>query len=91
MYGNTMMDEETVELFSFIKSSPYRLKILKALKDEHKTPIQLSKEVDTRVFHVSKILRDFKDNEIAVCVNEKDRMFRYYRLTDKGLSLFKYL
>ena len=86
-----MMDEETVELFSFIKSSPYRVKILKALKNENKTPTQLAKEVDTRVVHVSKILRDFKDNEIAVCVNDEDRMFRYYQLTDKGLSLFKYL
>lgn len=85
------MDEETVELFSFIKSSPYRLKILKALKDENKTPTQLSKEVDTRVFLVSKILREFKDRELAFCVNEDDRKFRYYQLTDKALALFKYI
>ena len=65
------MDEETLNLLSFLKVSPYRRKILISLKDENKTPTQISNDVDDRVFHVSKILREFKDRGLAVCVNEQ--------------------
>ena len=85
------MDDETLKLFAFIKVSPYRVEILRALENESKTPTQLSKDVDTRVFYVSKILKDLKDRDIVECINEDNRKFRFYQLTGRGNELLQYL
>ncbi len=85
------MDEETLKLFAFIKVAPFRLKVLKTLENESKTPTQISKDVGTRVFYVSTILKDLKDKGLAECINEDKRKFRFYQLTDKGYELLEYL
>jgi len=85
------MDEETLKLFAFIKVSPYRFEILKTLENESKTPTQISKAVGTRVFYVSKILKDLKDKELVECINEEKRKFRFYQLTERGNELLEYL
>jgi predicted transcriptional regulator len=85
------MDEETLKLFAFIKVSPFRLKVLKTLENESKTPTQISKDVGTRVFYVSRILRELKDRDIVKCINEDKRKFRFYQLTDRGQELLEYL
>ncbi len=44
-----------------------------------------------RVNQISAILRDLKDEEICVCINEHKRVGRLYQLTPKGLEVYKFL
>lgn len=85
------MDDDTALLYGFVKISSYRVKAMKAMKSGEETPTQISKHADIRLSHISKVLREFKDRGIAVCINEQDRMNRIYKLTPLGWEIAEYL
>lgn len=78
------MDDETLKVFAYIKISSYREKALKSLKDGNKTPTQIANDAGIRLSHISKVLREFKDCGVAVCLNEEERKNRIYQLTPLG-------
>ena len=78
------MDDETLKVFAYIKISSYREKALKSMKDGNKTPTQIANDAGIRLSHISKVLREFKDCGVAVCLNEEERKNRIYQLTPLG-------
>lgn len=80
----TDMDDETLKLFAYINISSYRANAVRALKDEQKTPTRIAKDSGVRLNHISKILRELKECGVAVCLNEEDKKYRIYELTELG-------
>ena len=85
------MDDETARLYGYGRVAPPRTKTMKALMKGDKTPTQIGKEVDIRPVHISKVLRDFKDRDIAYCINEEKYKNRIYTLTPLGREIGEYL
>lgn len=77
------MDDETLKKFAYVNISSYRVKTMKALKDDVKTPTNIAKEAGILPNHISKVLRELKESGIAE-FNEEARKGRLYRLTDVG-------
>ena len=78
------MDDETLKTFAYVNASTYRVKVVKALKNDVKTPTKISKDAEIIPNHISNVLRQLKDHEVAVCINEESRKGRLYRLTEMG-------
>ena len=85
------MDDETLKKFAYVNISNYRIKAVNSLKESDKTPTQLAKDSDIRVNHISKVLKELKNYEIAECINEEKRKNRIYRLTSLGHEIVDYL
>ena len=61
-----------------------RIKVLKSLEKENKIPSKISKDIDDNSNHVSKYLKTLKEAELVECLNEEDKRYRLYAITDKG-------
>ena len=85
------MDDETLKKFAYVNISSYRSKAVKSLKNGEKTPTQLAIDSNIRVNHISKVLKELKDYEVAECINEEKRKNRIYRLTDVGHEIVEHL
>ena len=72
-------------------ASKYRLNILKSLNDTVKTPSLIAKDIDLRTNHVSNVLKDLKENNLVVCLNEEAHKGRLYKNTDLGIEILKYI
>ena len=81
------MDDNTLKTLAYIKISSYRVKAINAMKEGNETPTQISNHADIRLSHISKVLKELKDCEIAECINEQDRKNRIYKLTDLGWEI----
>ena len=77
------IDDETLKTYAYINISSYRVKTVKALKNEVLMPTQIAKDAGIRTNHISKVLSELKEAGIAECINEEARKGRLYRLTDK--------
>ena len=78
------MDDETLKIWSYVNISTYRVKTVKALKDEVKTPTKIAEDAGIRTNHISKVLRELKETGVAECINEEVKKGKLYRLTDVG-------
>ena len=78
------MDDETLKIFAYVSISSYRAKSLKALKDGEKTPTNIAKDSGIRLNHISNVLRELKQQDLVVCLNEDKRKNRLYKLTSLG-------
>lgn len=78
------IDDETLKTYAYINISSYRVKTVKALKNEVLMPTQIVKDAGIRPNHISKVLSELKEAGIAECINEEARKGRLYRLTDLG-------
>lgn len=78
------MDDETLKIFAKVHISAYRHKTVQSLKDDVKTPTEISNDTGIRRNHMSNVLRDLKDNGVVECVNEEAKRGRLYRLTSLG-------
>lgn len=85
------MDDETLKTFAYVNISSYRAKAVKALKEENKTPTNIAKDSGIRINHISKVLRELKECEVAECLNEQDKKNRIYRLTSVGQEIAEHL
>jgi len=73
-----------VKAVSLLKSSDYRLKIVKAIGDETITPSEIAGKINIRLNHVSMFLKELKENNLVMCLNENTRKGRLYELTSLG-------
>jgi len=68
-----------------LKTSENRLKILEILNNgKILTPTEIAKETGIVVNHISSFLKEFKDNNLVVCLNEEDKRGRLYQITESG-------
>ena len=65
------MDDETLKIFAYVNISSYRVRSVKALKGEVKTPTDIARDADIKLNHISKVLSQLKDCGVAVCLNEE--------------------
>ena len=79
-----MNSKDDMRVISLLLRSKNRVKILKSLEKGDKIPSKISKEIDDNSNHVSKYLRTLKDAELVECLNEDDKRYRFYSITDKG-------
>lgn len=85
------IDDETLKTYAYINISSYRVKTVKALKNEVLMPTQIAKDAGIRSNHISKVLRELKEVNVAECLDESVRKGRLYRLTDLGSEIAKEL
>ena len=78
------MQKGMVTAISLLKSSEYRLKIIKAIGKDTVTPSEISKKIGIRLNHVSMFLKELKENNLVKCLNEDTRKGRLYELTELG-------
>ena len=89
--GVVTIDDETLKIYAYVNISSYRVKTVKALKNEVKTPTAIAKDSGIRPNHISKVLRVLKDANVAECLDESVRKGRLYRLTDLGEKIVEKL
>ena len=73
-----------VTAISLLKSSEYRLKIIKAIGKDIVTPSEIAEKIGIRLNHVSMFLKELKENNLVKCLNEDTRKGRLYELTELG-------
>lgn len=78
-----------VTAISLLKSSEYRLKIIKAIGNDTVTPSEIAKNTGIRLNHVSTFLKELKENNLVKCLNEDTRKGRLYELTELGQNAIK--
>jgi len=77
---------------AFVKSSKYRLKIIKFLKDRViATPNDISKTMNIILSQVSRTLSELENRNIVICTTPNRTKGRIYRLTKTGNEVIHYL
>ena len=75
-----MSKKDDMSIISLLARSKKRVKVLKSLKKEDKIPSKINDNSN----HVSKYLKTLKEAELVECLNEEDKRYRFYSITDKG-------
>ena len=79
-----MSEKDDMSIISLLARSKKRINVLKSLEKENKIPSKISKDIDDNSNHVSKYLKTLKDAELVECLNEEDKRYRFYSITEKG-------
>lgn len=85
------MDDETLKVFGYVNISSYRAKAVKAIEAGEETPSSIAKHSGIKINHISNVLRQLKNCQVAECINEEAHKNRIYRLTDVGQEVAKHL
>lgn len=83
-------DEILIEI-SYVRTSTYRLRVMKALEGNLKIPSEIAKETGILTNHMSNTLRQLKEHGLVECVNPQSKKGRLYRLTPKGEELMRHI
>ena len=86
-----MNNDEIFRLVGYVMASEYRTNILKSIGESIKIPSAIAEDIGLRTNHVSNVLKDLKENNLVVCLNETARKGRLYKNTDLGLEILKFL
>ena len=78
-------------LLGYIKASSYRSKIIRALEGKKLTPIEIAKETNIPLSHVSNTLAELLEKDLVVCLTPELKKGRLYDLTKGGNSILKNL
>ena len=89
-WGDTI-DDETLKKLAYVNISSYRVRTVKALKDDVKIPTVIAHDAEILPNHVSKVLKELKEAGIAECINPEVRKGRLYRLTSLGNEIGEHL
>lgn len=84
-------DGQLWHLIGFIKSSSIRYKTLKSLENDILTPTDIAKKADLTPYNVSRALRDLKQSDLVMCMNERSRKGRIYQNTELGSRILEIL
>ena len=79
-----MSEKDDMSIISLLARSKRRINVLKSLEKENKIPSKISKDINDNSNHVSKYLKTLKDAELVECLNEDDKRYRFYSITEKG-------
>ena len=85
------MNQETIQLMSYVKTSKYRQKVLKILLEkDFMTPKDIAENVDLRLNHISMTLGELKNKKLVNCVNEDMKRGRFYKITELGKKIINW-
>lgn len=73
-----------VEEYAWVKASDYRENILLALESKPRTPKELAEETGYYLSHVSNILSDLNEHDMAECLTPDRQKGRLWATTEKG-------
>lgn len=85
------MDSQIIAGVSYLKSSKYRTNIVILLHDSIMTPAEIQQKLEIRLNHVSLHLRELKEKDIVVCLNEDAKKGRLYQLSELGNELYQHI
>ena len=80
------MKENKWEIIGKLKSSSWRVRVLRALKNA-KTPKELAKETNISSSHISEVLREFQEMKLIKCLNPGLRKGKLYVITENGKKM----
>ncbi len=86
-----MDSQKLMNSIGFVKVSPYRTKTIKYIGDGMKMPSEVGKHLDVRTSQASNILKDLKERDLVICINEDLRKGRLYQLTELGHQVLEHL
>ena len=75
------------ELIGKIKSSEWRLRVLKILNENMKLPSELSKEANISSSHISEVLSNLEEMKLIECKNPNLRKGKIYSITKLGKEI----
>jgi len=81
---NKSANNEEIRIISLLNRSTKRIIVLESLENENKIPSQISKDINDSSYNISKYLKVLKEYGLVICLNENDKRYRYYSITDKG-------
>lgn len=85
-----MREEEIWTKSGYVAGSTYRYKVLNCIINlRFATPTKIANNCGIRVNHISKVLRELKEQELIRCVNEEAHKGRVYTPTNLGEQIFK--
>lgn len=79
------------ELIGKIKSSEWRLKVLRILEKDIKLPSELAKEANISSSHISEVIKDLEKMKLVECKNPKLRKGKIYSITKLGKEILEEL
>lgn len=85
-----MQDSIDWDLIGYIKASKYRYQIMSALNAKHKTPKEITEELNYYISHVSAILRELVEKELVICLTPKRRKGKLFTLSEEGKKILKF-
>lgn len=91
MRGEKVMDDEVLKVYGYVNISSYRARAVKALEEGEKTPTNIANDSGIKINHISNVLRQLKECQVAECINEEAHKYRIYRLTDVGQEVAKHI
>ena len=85
------MEQKLIKGITIIKTSEYRRKILNSLYDvDYLTPSEIAEKTNIRLNHVSNFLKDLKDNDLIICLNDAEKRGRLYQITKLGKEVINH-
>ena len=84
-------NEDIYKIVGYVMASDYRTNILKCIGKEIKIPSAIAEEVGLRTSHVSNVLKNLKEKNLVVCLNEEAKKGRLYKNTELGLQILEYI
>ena len=85
-----LSDEDKLNLAAYVLTSTYRERALIVLNDnEFMTPKYIALHCSIRQNHISKTLKELKEKDLIICINEEARKGRIYQITILGKHVLK--
>jgi len=81
--GDTFWDK-----VGYVKRSPNRTKALRLLESPT-MPSELGREIKISLTHASKVVRELNSKKLIVCLNDKLKVGRIYKITSEGKKVLK--
>ena len=75
-------NDEIFDIVGYVMASEYRCNIIKSIGENIKIPSAIAEDIGLRTNHVSNVLKDLKEKDIVVCLNENARKGRLYKNTE---------
>lgn len=85
------MEKELIEGIAIIQRSKCKEKVLKSLNNSIKMPSKISKDTEISIHHVSRYLKQLKEKQLVVCLNEDYKQGRLYQITELGKKVLEYI
>jgi len=76
-------------LISLVARSKRRKNILKTLTKRSMTQAELRKFTGMYKSHTSRTISELLKNKLIICLNPKDRAFKFYKTTKLGINVIK--
>ena len=77
------------DVLGYLKSSTYRMKVLKKLKEGFATPSDISSDFDVKLSQISRTLSELEKMGLIMCTTPQRRKGRIYRISEKGLNILR--